>query len=181
MWLQFAGVNWKQQTPLDSLVLFADGQNPATPRARLALRVLLDPQKRANACSEIILGALGGTLVSKEGLRVRMKALARGSDGQTYAAEYALLDGLHPCPGGIAAPFAGTAPSLPPSHNPPPPPAPRSCRLGTPAAPARPLVFNAFDTQCSQMMTLSHYSFHTSYSASRKLLLKMYWHTSKTL
>ena len=39
-WLQFSGVHWKQQTPLNSLVLFADGQDPTTPRARLPLKVL---------------------------------------------------------------------------------------------------------------------------------------------
>ena len=91
-WLQFAGVNWKKQTPLESLVLFADGADPTTPRARLALKVLLDATTRATACSTIILGALGGTFVSKEGLRIRMKALNRGRNKGAFSAEYALLD-----------------------------------------------------------------------------------------
>ena len=60
-WYQFARVQWKKTSPMDSIVEFSDDGKATAPKARLALKVLMDETTRANACTTIILGALGGT------------------------------------------------------------------------------------------------------------------------
>ena len=85
-WYQFAGVKWKKTSPMDSIVEFSDDGTAAAPKARLALKVLLDETTRAKACTNIILGALGGTFKSKEGLVVKLQSLQHDANGKIVAA-----------------------------------------------------------------------------------------------
>ena len=91
-WYQFARVQWKKTSPMDSIVEFSDDGKATAPKARLALKVLMDETTRANACTTIILGALGGTFKSKEGLVVKLKSLQHDAGGKIAGVQYALLD-----------------------------------------------------------------------------------------
>ena len=77
---------------MDSIVEFSDDGKATAPKARLALKVLMDETTRANACTTIILGALGGTFKSKEGLVVKLKSLQHDAGGKIAGVQYALLD-----------------------------------------------------------------------------------------